>query len=301
MESSDIDTMLILKLANICEDLNGITYNSDETYFKIDMEDVKPGFAKLRLIFSRDIFFIRLCRQSGSNLYLSNEAIISHFIVKTDRVKHGPCLSDKEGYFDDAMSLHCTSWITPARHWITRPNNEWPTDECKAKIIEHGVLFVPIGSNENAELEWRMSFSIGEKLLIYSFSHTQLLCYALMKILLKDVINRDPRCNGLLCSYFIKIIIFWLSEETPLSLWKPENLVPCFLQCFKRLIYCVQYSTCPHYFIPEYNLFELKIRGSARSTLLDNLNTLYSFNWRCIFFSKEFVEFQMTSFTTPNI
>ena len=37
------------------------------------------------------------------------------------------------------------------------------------------------------------------------------------------------------------------------------------------------------------------------STLLDNLNTIYSFNWRCIFFSKQFVQFQMTSFTTPNI
>lgn len=123
-----------------------------------------------------------------------------------------------------------------------------------------------------------------------------------MKILLKDVINRDPKCNGLLCSYFIKKkIIFWLSYETPLSLWKPENLIHCFLQCFKRLIYCVQYSTCHHYFIPEYNLSKLKIRGSSRSTLLDNLNTIYSFNWRCIFLSKQFVRFQTTSFTTVNI
>lgn len=135
------------------------------------MEDVRPGFTKLRLIFSRYIFFIRLCRQSGSNLYFSNEAIVSHFIAKSDRLRHGPCLFDKEGYCNDAMSLDCKSWITPARQLITRPKNEWSTDECKAKIIEHGVLFVPIDSNENTELEWRTSFSIGEKLLIYSFSH----------------------------------------------------------------------------------------------------------------------------------
>jgi hypothetical protein len=51
----------------------------------------------------------------------------------------------------------------------------------------------PIGckGSKNEDIEWRFSFSVGEKLLIYSFTHVQLICYALMKILLKDVIDSD--------------------------------------------------------------------------------------------------------------
>ncbi|XP_071142017.1 uncharacterized protein [Mytilus edulis] len=113
--------------------------------------------------------------------------------------------------------------------------------------VQYGVLFVPIGckNSQNENLQWRISFSVTEKLLIHSFSHTQLLCYALMKIILKDLIK--PRHGDLLCSYFIKTIMFWLSEETHSSQWKPENMIPCFLDCIRRLIYCVEYRTCLHF------------------------------------------------------
>jgi hypothetical protein len=50
---------------------------------------------------------------------------------------------------------------------------------------------------------WRFSFSVGEKLLIYSFTHVQLMCYALMKILLKDVIDSPTESMlGLITRYF---------------------------------------------------------------------------------------------------
>lgn len=82
-----------------------------------------------------------------------------------------------------------------------------------------------------------------------------------MKVLLKDVLSQSPGCSDLLCLYFIKTILFWICEEIPTSVWKPDNLIPCFIRCFKRLIYCVEQSMCPHYFIPEHNLFENKIIG----------------------------------------
>jgi hypothetical protein len=82
-------------------------------------------------------------------------------------------------------------------------------------------MCVPIGSKESQheDIELRILFSVGEKPLIYSFTHTQLLCYALMKILIKDVVNRDSRCKDLICSFYIKNIIVWVSEEIPLSIW----------------------------------------------------------------------------------
>jgi hypothetical protein len=58
---------------------------------------------------------------------------------------------------------------------FTRPNTSWPSSELKSKIIDHGILFVPIGckGSKNEDIEWRLSFSVGEKLLIYSFTHVQ--------------------------------------------------------------------------------------------------------------------------------
>lgn len=58
-----------------------------------------------------------------------------------------------------------------------------------------------------------------------------------------------------------------------------------FLSCFRRLIYCVQYSVCPHSFIQENNIFENRIVGRAREELSDKIVTLERYGWRCIIFS----------------
>lgn len=155
--------------------------------------------------------------------------------------------------------------------------------------MKHGVLFVAIGVKGSAyeQIEWRLSFSVGEKFLIYTFTHTQCICYSLMKILLKEQIDIDIECKDLLCSYFMKTILFWLSEELPISIWRPENLISCFMRCFRRLIYYVEYSVCPHYFIPENTLFEDKIKGKARETLLHKLKIIYSYGWKFLVFPFE--------------
>lgn len=117
-----------------------------------------------------------------------------------------------------------------------------------------------------------------------------------MKILLKDVIAIDLECSDLLCSYFIKTILFWISEEFSPKIWKPENLVSNFMKCFRRLIYPAENSVCPHYFIPENNLFENKIKGHAQKKLLKKLYFLKSYDWQCILLSDQFSTFHEVFF-----
>ncbi|VDH96213.1 Hypothetical predicted protein [Mytilus galloprovincialis] len=109
--------------------------------------------------------------------------------------------------------------------------------------------------------------------------------------MLKDVIGSYSECKDLLCSYFMKTIMFWISEELSKCEWKTSNLISCFLRCVGRLIYCVEYSVCWHYFVPENNLFENKIRGRAREILLEKLFFLHSYGWRCILFSDQVSNF----------
>lgn len=94
--------------------------------------------------------------------------------------------------------------------------------------------------------------------------------------------------------------MFWISEEIYPSMWEPENLISSFLRCFRRLIYCVEYSICPHYFIPECNLFENKIKGIARDILLKTLNNLNSYGWQCILFSNRISNFHEITLVISN-
>ena len=295
MKGSDLDIMFVLKGVYVYEDISSARVNSTDTCVAMEMKDAKLGFTHLRLLHCNSNTILKMCTKVGNDLYLSNQLCKSMFIkiFKVSDEVHGPCLTDKTGFLDIAFTLHSRQWISIANQWVTRSNCSWPSSDVKSQIIDHGVLFVPIGSkgSKNEHIEWRISFSVGEKLLIYSFTHTQLLCYALMKIFIKEVVNRDSRCKDLICSFYIKNIIFWVSEEIPFSIWRPENLISCFMRCFRRLIYCLEYRICLHYFIPKINMFEDKINEQERELLLGHLNALWSYGWRSVLLSEQLSTF----------
>ncbi|XP_063414131.1 uncharacterized protein LOC134696335 [Mytilus trossulus] len=300
MRGSDLDVMFVNKDMEVYENVL-TSLNSNVLYLSVETDDVKAGFAQLQV--KQNYSLVEYIEEHNGKHYFSS-TLYKQALERnsgSDNVIHGPCISDKEGTHDYAMCFHCSTWISQASHWITRSNNSWPSYKVKQSILKHGVLFVPIGvkGSPKEDIEWRISFSVGEKFLINTFTHTQLICYALLKILLKDVISTDSECEDLLCSYFLKTIIFWISEELPQSIWKPENLIHCFMRCLSRLIYSVDYSICLHYFIPENNLFENKIEGRARRILLDKLYKLHSYGWRCLLFSDQLSNFQVSMWMNP--
>ncbi|XP_071146310.1 uncharacterized protein [Mytilus edulis] len=304
MRGSDLDIMQVEKSIKVNADKQP-DFNPSITYLSMDTDDVKPGFTQLRLEYSRSQYDLECCEEHNGKIYFSSALWKGNLLLVGDdkgETIHGPCITDKTGDLDLAYSLHCKTWISSAVNWITRSSSSWPSHNVKQSIIKHGVLFVPIGvhGSPKEDLEWRISFSVAEKLLINTFTHTQLMCYALLKIILKDVVANDSECKDLLCSYFLKTIIFWISEELPSSVWKPNNLIHCFMRCLNRLVYCVEHSVCSHYFIPENNLFENKIEGRARDVLLNKLNTLHSYGWRCILFSDQISNFDVAMWNFPS-
>ncbi|XP_063418890.1 uncharacterized protein LOC134701687 [Mytilus trossulus] len=300
MRGSDLDLMQVSRTFEAYENIKPF-FNPNITYFSMERDDVKPGYAQLKLDYCRSRSVLKLCEEQNGKIYFSSTLDKQKFLYSDKLSIHGPCLSDSTGIFDFAFCLHCKTWVSPAGQWITRSNNSWPSYNVKQSIIKHGVLFVPIGvkGSPKEDLEWRVSFSVGEKFLINTFTHTQLLCYALLKIILKDVIATFSECEDLLCSYFLKTIVFWISEELSQSVWKPEYIIPCFMRCFSRLIYCVEHSVCSHYFIPENNMFENKIVGRPREVLLEKLYMLHSYNWRCILFSDQISSFNSSIWNVP--
>lgn len=193
---------------------------------------------------------------------------------------HGPCTSGFVGYLetDYALCFHCSHWSRLTCGWRKRCTlHNWPLKHVLDDILRNGCHFVPVGNKIAADenvLDWRLSFSQAEQKLGYSMNHTQFLCYGLLKIFLKEVINLDME-KPFLCSYFGKTTLFWLIQVGHIT-WVPNNLLDCFWKCFKYLLHCVQRGVFPNFFVPENNMFSSKlstVRGErTRKCLLEQFN-----------------------------
>ncbi|XP_063412120.1 uncharacterized protein LOC134694935 [Mytilus trossulus] len=306
---SDLDAMGLLIFIHISQKRSADSFLIPNN-FTMETESCKPGFTQLK---GHSCYFhplLHIICATGSEEYVFASGDIRHIslfvfdLFMDSEVKiHGPCISNgiEDCTFDFALCLRCPEWIKQAHPWLKR-ERYWPSPKLVSIICEYGILLVPIGCKEspNEHLEWRISFSIAEKHLIFSFTHTQLLCYALLKLLLKEVINKIDSVRGLLCSYFLKTIIFWVSEESVPSIWRPENIWPCFMKCFKRLIYCVRYELLPHFFITENNLFEQKFNQDQHLNLENCLDELYLKGLNCFKNSTILSQFYSGSFVHKN-
>ncbi|XP_062575967.1 uncharacterized protein LOC134237840, partial [Saccostrea cucullata] len=201
-------------------------------------------------------------------------------------VIHGPCIS-MTGLSSDqdiAFSLECPFWPPQAKEWVKRPRL-WPSKQLVREIELDGCHLVPLGPVKDVEddLLWRLSFNKAEKRLMFAFNQTQFLCYGLFKIVLKECIEKiDTYPENSLCSYFIKTLMFWVIEETAPELWRPDNIVICFLMCLLRLTLWIKNESCPNFFIPERNMFKSKVYGQTKMQLKETLKTVFKLGlWNC--------------------
>ncbi|VDI54159.1 Hypothetical predicted protein [Mytilus galloprovincialis] len=297
LKGSDYDQMVVYEAFRVFESISDEIYLSKKVPLLMDTNGTKPGFTKLKLFKKSDKILSEVTDWSytlGQDTYISSQLVKEYFLPPWTQI-HGPCACVPGDIFDCAMTYRCNEWIAPAQQWIDRARFNWPSEKLVISVVQDGVLFVPIGckSSPNEYLEWRMSFSMAEKKLIHSLSHTQLLCYALLKIVLKNIIK--PKHGDLICSYFLKTIMFWLCEEFQSSDWKPEKMFLCFMNCLRRLIYSVEYKTCLHYFIPDINLFEERFTGDQHKMLLETLRLLYTSPWTSIFYTPTFQKYRIRS------
>ena len=137
--------------------------------------------------------------ETTNGMYFSNISFIRKLIeisVNYKQSAHGPCLSDNSETVDTAFCFHLHSWPKQAEQWIYRHiHGQWPPDILIDNIVNYGCILVPIGPKEieNSELFWRISFSMAEKQLTHSMNYTQIICYALLKLSLKNIIDRNDK------------------------------------------------------------------------------------------------------------
>ena len=276
LPGSDIDVMYVLNRVQVIQNVQHMNPSAHHTILLAEDDMEFPGFSRLKLIAegstSHDCFV-----ETTNGMFLSNISFMRKLIegsIHYIRSAHGPCLSDKNEAVDVAFCFHLHSWPRQAEKWLYRHRPcQWPPVKLIDDIVHYGCILVPIGPKvlENNELLWRISFSMAEKQLSHAMNYTQILCYALLKLSLKNIIDRNDQVKGLLCSYFMKTAVFWLSEEISTNAFQLQNLFHCYFLCLDKIISWVKCCYCPNYFIPEHNMFCGKINRSNNRQLLNVL------------------------------
>ncbi|XP_033761560.1 uncharacterized protein LOC117343327 [Pecten maximus] len=179
-------------------------------------------------------------------------------------------------------------WPKEAKEWITRPRLcGWPHQELIDKIVNSGCHVVPVGDkcSEDTFLQWRISFAIAERSLVHSFSLIQLKVYTLLKYFLrqiKETLKDTIGDDDILCSYFMKTVLFHAIENSRQTFWQDKNLFYCFWFCLNILIAWVRTGFCPNYFIQANNMFQRKVHGHNQQILLDILDNYSRMKWMCL-------------------
>ena len=107
----------------------------------------------------------------------------------------GPSVEDWNEYMDKSeserdniFSIHCRFLPQGAKEWLARQRHfGWPSWRDLETIIGFGCHLVPVGHplSPLKGFQWRISFSVAERTLVWYFNHIQIQCYAIMKIILK--------------------------------------------------------------------------------------------------------------------
>ncbi|XP_052086560.1 uncharacterized protein LOC127723884 [Mytilus californianus] len=276
LRGSDVDIMAVINKAVVIRNVRNTKYfktkvqdvkhSKQQTIFVMETDNDHPGFTRLRLIAAGGT--IPITSQSieftKKGLYLSVNGFLNGIKIQhphMNLVTHGPCLTFSDQSRDVAFCLRSKYLPYNATPWAMRNRRQWPPNSVIDKIKQYGCLVVPIGprNKPDSNILWRLSFSMAEKQLVYSFNITQLLCYGLLKITLKRIVNTYDDVKDLLCSYFLKTALFWVSEEVDIDTFQIPKLFHCFFLCLNKLMSWVNNCFCPNYFIPKHNMFLEKI------------------------------------------
>ncbi|KAL3847193.1 hypothetical protein ACJMK2_018117 [Sinanodonta woodiana] len=252
-----------------------------------------PGYVKLQvIIISPDYTPVPVYMNIGNNNFTAIDSLYRTLITNTmhhdQGTVSGPAWHDandmKEFSTDVVYAYRCSQWPLEGYEWYLRRRlHGWPTPVQIENAREYGCFVTPVGHPHSSErlVEHRLSFSIAERELTRSFEDTTMKVYILLKMIRKTYI--EPVIGDAFSSYHCKVCMFFVRERTPRELWCNENLLQCLILCMSHLNEWATAGVCPDYFISTNNIYDRKIIGTIRHTLVKILGNLLSSNCTFLF------------------
>jgi len=280
LADSDIDKMIVAPNITVCRDKARFK-DIKGNVFMSETSGCRPGYTKLipvKLDESEKTIFNDhgktiddMLEESDDGKFLSSDKIVEfwmNFLTKrntsapTPEYRHGPCATavseDTHGNItgkiggnieqDFAHALVLDDWPIDADEWFVRKRKYgWPSREMIEKIKKLKCHVVAVGDRMSvtSSKEWRFSFLLGERELVWNFNDIQMQCYLLMKKILKYFINQIAPDE--LSSYHMKTIMFWELENNRPDIWEQKHLLHCLRNSLVSLKICVEGSRLEHY------------------------------------------------------
>ena len=159
----------------------------------------------------------------------------------------------------------CLGLLPATLDFHSRPRqSEWPPRELMGRMQTiRGMLVCAthkLSSYDEQALQFRLSYSLQELLLVKNMSALVKQGYTAFKLTMKSLLTRQRHCEASegrkkVCSYHLKTVLFW-KLENPAS-WDmhcPVQLMMILLTSLRAFI-SKSPPVLPNYFIPECNLF----------------------------------------------
>ncbi|XP_063423067.1 uncharacterized protein LOC134707328 [Mytilus trossulus] len=316
---SDVDDMIVFRGVVVkhseSNDSNKEKKNSSDeqkhrTVLVTESSNCSPGYYRLITAADFETFALifgcqheDLVEERSGKTYLSSDKFLQFMIKRfehtiplntTEHTVHGPSMKFAH---DNIYGYHINRPDLPLDHdtahaiiydqspicmqeWTQRERRfNWPSQNMIEKIQKLSWHFVPVGdrSSLNFSLEWRLSFLLGERELAWNLNDTQIQCLVILKKLRNTLL--EPVFPDLITSYHLKNSVCWLSEETDIDQWVPEQLLSRIGDCLTYLVDAVEKEKLPHYFHRQRNLFhnrfiEKRIKNQVISKLCSIRNNL---------------------------
>lgn len=280
--NSDIDILLVLEDVTVVIDIQEAQqYN----YCLLVIQDsnTPAGYVKLQGCVNGVPRFKRCtpCDLDDAVVDKESRYVFTNTMFPVDSLNfgefHGPAVATgvlgRTTDVDYIPALRCHRWPDMASEWLTRQrHNGWPNPVLTQKCKTLGCIFVQAGHpvNDEKHLQWRLSFSLQERLLATHFNATQLKCYILMKLFGRDIMKTQT-----LSSYHWKTCLLYMIEDTPSDIWQEGRLLECFHLCLQRMLESCHIGVFRNYFIPEENMFEGRIQRPMQEQLSEELRNLF--------------------------
>lgn len=302
----DVDKLIVWRNINIFQ-RNEQIHAKDGVCFVMDPTNCQQGYTKLKLvqnIKNKDLFLddygktvMDMVEKYEMGYYLSNEKVVSFFLQflstttgpSTD-FRHGPCATsvcEKNTYFgpkiiskevqDYAQGFEVRNTTKEGGYWLEKMNaaqmrGHWPTKETMEKIREMKCHVVAVGCHNKSasHLEWRISYTLWERELIWSFRDVQLHCLIILKLLRKYILKK---ISSDITSFHLKNIVFWESVECSYDMLQSNFLITLLRKCTMRLIEAIRKRKLEHFIHRSRNLLDAKLTDdNKRCELINCLN-----------------------------
>jgi len=192
---------------------------------------------------------------SGNWLEIHGPAVAAVFAGRTH------CLS-----VDAVQCIRCLPWPPQVADWPARHRNyNWPDSATVDRVVSNGCDVVPVAHRQCRQhklmsiVQWRLSFSRAEIVLINSWMPVQQIVYHMLRVFVKTELSAERRGNNseAISNYHIKTLMMWSCELKSSTFWTNDlNLIRICEHLLHTLSIWLTDARCKHYFISNCNLID---------------------------------------------